>query len=344
MVETVDTITNSLPWHIRQWIAETLADGYSREMVSRKLIGLGYDPGPIRGEICDIVASPGFAAATRAAKRRDKLASLLDVLAEQFRRTSAGRQVAVMEKPDAAKFFERYYFANQPVVVKGLMADWPALDTWSPQWLAEKYGECEVEVTSDRDADPRFEDNFVKHRQTMKLAVFIDRISERAGNDCYIVSKNRTLDVAPMAGLLEDIRIPEGFLTDGDRAPSLWFGPAGTITPLHHDSTNIFFGQVLGSKRIRLAPPFEIGNLYNDRACFSAIDLDAIDAGRYPLVREACVLDVTVDPGDFLLLPVGWWHMVRSLSTSISLSFQNFAVEGPLAVWRHDRPRKRTAK
>jgi mannose-6-phosphate isomerase-like protein (cupin superfamily) len=46
------------------------------------------------------------------------------------------------------------------------------------------------------------------------------------------------------------------------------------------------------------------------------------------------VLEATVGPGDFLLIPVGWWHTVESLSTSISLSFHNFAVDGSPVVWR----------
>jgi hypothetical protein len=32
---------------------------------------------------------------------------------------------------------------------------------------------------------------------------------------------------------------------------------------------------------------------------------------------------------------LGWWHQVRSLDVSISLSFQNFAVPGTPVIWDH---------
>ena len=32
-------------------------------------------------------------------------------------------------------------------------------------------------------------------------------------------------------------------------------------------------------------------------------------------------VDMILEPGDMLYLPRGWWHYLRSLSTSISLAF-----------------------
>ena len=78
-----------------------------------------------------------------------------------------------------------------------------------------------------------------------------------------------------------------------------------TATPgaLHHDSSNIFFGRVFGSKRIRLVSPLEIGNIYNDRFCYSAVDLESPDFTKFPRLAGVPVLDATVVPGDFLLIP-----------------------------------------
>jgi hypothetical protein len=333
----------ALPRHIRQWVAQSLTDGYSKDAVCQKLAEIGYAEQLIKPEIEAITSSPAFVVALTAAIRRDKLASLLDALAHQFRRSSFAQRVPITEHPDPDEFFEDYYFGNRPVIVRGLMADWPALAKWTPTWLGENYGDVEVEVTTGRDEDPRFEDNFPRHRQMMRLGDFIDLVLTSVGNNCYIVAKNGLLLQPDFADLLSDFTMPVGFLESSvDMPPRMWVGPADTVTPLHHDQSNIFFGQVFGIKRIRLIPPFEIENVYNDRDCYSAVDLDAIDLEKYPEIANVCVLDATVAPGDFLLLPVGWWHMVRSLSPSISLSFINFAINERPIRWELDRPlRKR---
>jgi Cupin-like domain len=40
-----------------------------------------------------------------------------------------------------------------------------------------------------------------------------------------------------------------------------WFGPAGTITPIHHDPMNVMLCQVAGRKRVRLWSPNDTPNL-----------------------------------------------------------------------------------
>uniref|UniRef100_A0A453RJP6 JmjC domain-containing protein n=2 Tax=Aegilops tauschii subsp. strangulata TaxID=200361 RepID=A0A453RJP6_AEGTS len=54
--------------------------------------------------------------------------------------------------------------------------------------------------------------------------------------------------------LREDIVVPEYCYAGGGELQSLnaWFGPHGTVTPLHHDPHHNLFAQVLGRKYIRL--------------------------------------------------------------------------------------------
>ena len=55
---------------------------------------------------------------------------------------------------------------------------------------------------------------------------------------------------------------------------SFWFGPAGTITPLHHDTIMLFHTQVVGRKRWRFISPLDTPSLYNHFEVYSPIDLD----------------------------------------------------------------------
>ena len=38
------------------------------------------------------------------------------------------------------------------------------------------------------------------------------------------------------------------------------------------------------------------------------------------------MLEVIVEPGETVFLPLGWWHQVTSLDVSLSFSFSNLAV------------------
>jgi len=38
------------------------------------------------------------------------------------------------------------------------------------------------------------------------------------------------------------------------------------------------------------------------------------------------VLEVVVEPGETMFLPLGWWHQVRSLDVSLSFSYSNLAL------------------
>ena len=106
---------------------------------------------------------------------------------------------------------------------------------------------------------------------------------------------------------------------------SLWFGPAGTFTPLHHDATNNLFCQIYGRKRVELISPLEPGLL--DRLQGFYLNLDPPDAplaGHPSLPEGARVYTVELAPGDALFIPVGWLHQVRSLDVSITLSMLAF--------------------
>jgi Cupin-like domain len=317
-----------------QRIGLQLLAGAAPEVAVTMLCERGIEKPEAERRVAEAVASPLVAAGMANARRAAKLASLLDAMARQLRQSSIASTVPAEDRPSPARFFDEYYFANRPVVVRRLMDDWPALQRWTPAHFAERFGNAMVEVSAGREADPKYEDRFFEHRRQMTMSELVDIVTKTRGNDVYLVAKNRFLEREPFASLRADFSCPEGILTEQTVAlPQMWFGGEGTITPLHHDASNIFFGQVFGRKLVRLIPAYEIENVYNNRTCFSDIDLDNVDYIRFPRFRHVTVVEAIVEPGDFLLLPLGWWHQVRSLEVSISLSFQNFAVPGLPVVW-----------
>ena len=227
------------------------------------------------------------------------------------------------------EFFRHYYCRNRPVVLTDVVPRWRAATRWSPDDFRERFGDVEIAVTDGREADDDYDINTPQHTRRVPMRDFVDRVRAIGeSNDTYMVANNRNLDVT-LRALLDDV-------DQGDAAPDyldrskldgcvcLWFGPSGTITPLHHDTTNILFCQVMGRKRVRLISPLEGALLGSTRGVYNLVDPERPDLGRFPWFSEVAQHEVTVAPGDALFIPVGWWHHVRSLAVSISLSFTNF--------------------
>ena len=51
------------------------------------------------------------------------------------------------------------------------------------------------------------------------------------------------------------------------------------------------------------------------------VDLDNIDEEEFPKVVDLEFMDCILGEGEMLYIPPKWWHYVRSLTTSFSVSF-----------------------
>lgn len=135
---------------------------------------------------------------------------------------------------------------------------------------------------------------------------------------------------------------------DDEPRLNAWFGPAGTITPLHTDPYHNLFVQVVGRKYVRLYGP-GLGERMRPRGREDGVDMsntsrwdvgveegwdarplsegEGSDAdgeegeGVPAAFKDMPYLDCILGPEDTLYVPVGWWHYVRSLSVSFSVSF-----------------------
>eukprot|EP00038_Savillea_parva_P011633 m.198953 g.198953 ORF g.198953 m.198953 type:complete len:560 (-) comp20621_c0_seq1:57-1736(-) len=113
-------------------------------------------------------------------------------------------------------------------------------------------------------------------------------------------------------------------LSTNDVQVSAWFGPAGTVSPLHHDPYHNVFAQVVGRKYVRLYPKEQTPALYprGDALCNNSwVDLDNVDTDRFPLFEDATGHHAVLLPGDLLHIPRGCWHYLTSIDVSFSVSF-----------------------
>ena len=148
--------------------------------------------------------------------------------------------------------------------------------------------------------------------------------------------------------LRKDISIPDYCFTDpppptetetkDQKTPHLdepllnaWFGPAGTVSPLHTDPYYNILCQVVGKKYVRLYNPDQTDNLYPKgvEGGINMSNTSELDVGgnkdellqKFPLFHEARYVETILEEGQCLYIPVGWWHYVRSMTVSFSVSF-----------------------
>ena len=228
------------------------------------------------------------------------------------------------------EFLERYYAVGRPVILAGEMDDWPALTRWNPDYLKARIGAAPVEYQGERTANARFEMEKDSHRREAPFDEFMDTITGVGKrNDAYLTAYNSGRNREALAPLFADMGYLDKFLTrDITVSRGMpWIGPAGTLTPLHHDLTNNFIAQLVGRKQFTVLPAAEVGRLYNHNHVFSRLtDLDApeLDATVYPRVLGARVYHLVLQPGEILFMPLAWWHQVKALDFSVTFTYTNF--------------------
>ena len=100
---------------------------------------------------------------------------------------------------------------------------------------------------------------------------------------------------------------------------NLWFGAKGTAAGMHFDLSNNLFFQADGRKTFRLLPPSAHRALRlhpSWHGSHLAARVQPSDANFAALGGH----EVTLDAGDVLFLPSGWFHRVRSVSHSVGLN------------------------
>jgi hypothetical protein len=199
----------------------------------------------------------------------------------------------------------------KPVILQGLLDDWPALKNWSFSYLAKKCGDAAVVVDS---YDSR------RARQTSfgEFVDMLDRSSDPAQPPIYL---QEWLYQASCPFLAEDL--PELPIAQydfrrvlyGDKIATnhqLWIGQRGATTRLHQDSylIDVMHAQIVGSKHwVVMSPDAFLGPDQSGALDFAAL----VDNPNLRLMQAV------LNPGEVIYLPAEWWHRIELLSDSIGL-------------------------
>ncbi|KAI9079378.1 hypothetical protein K1719_038677 [Acacia pycnantha] len=233
--------------------------------------------------------------------------------------------ITVMKKSALSleRFLKDYYLSRSPIIISDCMDHWPAKAKWNNKDYLKR-------VAGDRTIPVEVGKNYLCAEWKQELITFSEFLQRIESPGCSswgptYLAQHPLFDQIPE--LRKDICIPDYCFTEGGelRSVNAWFGPAGTVTPLHHDPHHNILAQVVGKKYIRLYSASFCEELYPYTETMlsnsSQVDLDDIDEMKFPKVQDLEFVDCILEEGEMLYIPPRWWHYVRSLTTSLSVSF-----------------------
>jgi len=227
--------------------------------------------------------------------------------------------------------FEGEILSNgKPIVLRGLVADWPAVrrGNESPEaicrYLIERDNGTGVDaiLLAPEEHGRIFYNAAMDGFNFLRQRVPISRVIEQIARYSHFAAAPA---VAVQSALIRDC-LPR-FLDDNRLAlldavaPRIWIGTR-IITPAHYDNSDNLACVVAGRRRFTLFPPQQLDNLHIgpiDFApagpCISLVDFTQPDFARFPRFRTALehALSAELGPGDALYIPTHWWHHVVSL-------------------------------
>jgi len=231
---------------------------------------------------------------------------------------------------DFARFHEHIRPARQPVVMRGLAADWPGVAA------AREGGHAIAEyllgfgptrnvsgIMLPAEAEGRFFYNaeltglnFTTHEG--RLSAFFGELLKLADDPHpkgMAVQSEKIPELLP--GFVEANQMP---LLNGV-VPRIWIGNRIRVAP-HYDLMENIGVCLAGRRRFTVFPPEQLANMYPGPfeltpagTPVSMVDPLAPDLERYPRYTEAWshAMQATLEPGDALYLPYAWWHGVDAL-------------------------------
>ena len=241
--------------------------------------------------------------------------------------------VKTLEALSSQSFAAEILPAAQPILIKGLVAKWPAvaaarhgvrdiaayikaMDNGQPTTVLEATSAVKGRFAYAADMH---EFNFNKRFKSISAGIDqILAVVDHPNPPYTYIQSSIIRDFLPrFAGENPNPILPPTI------APRIWISNA-TRAQTHNDNDHNIACVVAGHRRFTLFPPEQVANLYigpmdhtpSGRA-ISLASLEEPDFERYPKLAEALKYAQVADmePGDALYVPKYWWHHVQSLDT-----------------------------
>lgn len=232
------------------------------------------------------------------------------------------RPVDTVEFISPSDFKKNYLDKRKPLIIKGLTKSWAAREKWTAEYLKSVVGKKVVPLYDNSKADPSKPIN--SSAAEMPFDDYIDLIKSTP-TELRIFFFN-IFKQAPQ--LLDDIILPKnlmgGFL---ESMPAMFFGGSNSVTFLHYDIDlpHIFHTHFGGRKHVILFENKWKRRLYcipNATYALEEFDVANPDIKKFPALDGVEGYEVFMEHGDTLFMPTGYWHWMKYLDGSFSLSLR----------------------
>lgn len=249
--------------------------------------------------------------------------------------------VDIVDKISPADFKKYYYLPKKPLVVRDMVKSWPAYEKWNWDYFKTLVGDKKVGLYNNIKSDAYTPINTADDYKT--FGEYIDMI--KTGPAAWRIFLFNIFEHAPQ--LTKDFTWPDEFMGGFvKRYPMLFVGGATSITHMHFDidMSHILHTQFAGRKKVLLFPFEEQHKLY--RKPFEVLSLadfsnyhhqnGSPDYAQFPALKLANGYDITLEHGDTLYMPAGYWHHMEYLDSGFAMSLRAMqaSVSGKLnGVW-----------
>lgn len=231
-------------------------------------------------------------------------------------------QIDCVDTISKEDFQKNYLRARKPLIIRNMAKTWPAYGKWSLEYIKTVVGDQLVPLYDSSKADPSKPINAAAAE--MKFSDYIDLISSTP-TDLRIFLFD-PIKQAP--ALLDDYVAPKnlmsGFL---DSYPNMFFGGKGSVTFLHYDidMAHIFHTHFNGRKHVILFENKWKERLYQIPYATYALEdynVEDPDFDKFPALKGVKGVEAFLEHGDTLFMPTGYWHWMKYLDGSFSISLR----------------------
>ncbi|XP_070172370.1 bifunctional peptidase and (3S)-lysyl hydroxylase Jmjd7-like [Polyergus mexicanus] len=169
-------------------------------------------------------------------------------------------------------FYREYVSKNIPLVIKGAIKHWPAINKWSIPYLRKVFGDENVSVAvtpsgyadaiARRNDDTKKEFFVMPEERLLTMSEFLDTLENVKKDSVFYIQKQNSNFINDFRKLWSDAEIEMSWATQAfgkqPDAVNFWMGDERAVTSMHKDPYENIYCVVSGEKNFILHPPTDL--------------------------------------------------------------------------------------